>query len=405
MTLSIIIPSHKRAEPAVRLLQSIADQDFPHKKLQVLLISNLRNKKLRNQVSHWESVFVDFKYKEVGSVGVNKARNMGIRFSGGDILYFLDDDCLLSNKNHLKNLISEHEKHPQVMGIGGPYRALKDIYGLEKFYHEHSQKWIDSVSDSKIEVSQLVGGNASYKREVFDKGFYFDPLIAFGGSEESFNQSLREQGWTLLYNEKLWVFHDVRLSGLAFIKKSFGQGLGSFKNLSRTESLKDMKRNWAFSSGEFSFYAFIYGLFFKLGYFWGTSFGRERNFILRIVHFIFLILKSRWYFLKDYILTRFYGSVVLRLFGWLWYILGRLWYGLGWFYGHVFLRLFGWLWYILGRLWYGLGWFYGHVLLFLFHHFPPMKIYYFSKYQYDKRIKSFLDKRKRMKKRESRKPD
>ena len=380
MTLSIIIPSHKRVELAVRLLQSIADQDFPHKKLQVLLISNLRNTKLRDQVPHWGSVFFDFKYKEVGSVGVNKARNMGIRFSGGDILYFLDDDCLLSNKNHLKNLVLEHEKHPQVMGIGGPYRALKDLYGLEKFYHEHSRKWIDSVSDSKIKVSQLVGGSASYKREVFDKGFYFDPLITFGGSEESFNQSLREQGWILLYNEKLWVFHDVQLSGLAFIRKSFMQGLGSFKNLRQTESLKDMKRNWAFSYGEFSFYAFIYGLFFKLGYFWGASFGREKNFILRIIYFIFLIFKSRWYFFKDYILMRFYGSVILRLFGWLWY-------GLGWFYGHV------------------LGWFYGHVLLFLFHHSPPMKIYYFSMYQYHKRIKPFLDKKKRMKKWESRKPN
>ena len=37
---------------------------------------------------------------------------------------------------------------------------------------------------------------------------------------------------------------------------------------------------------------------------------------------------------------------------------------------------------------------YGRVLLSIFYHSPPMKIYYFSKYQYHNRIKPFLKKRK-----------
>ena len=139
MTLSIIIPTHKRAVQAIQLLQSIAEQKFPHKNLQVLLISNLKDKKLREKVPHWESVFFDFRYKEVGLIGVNKARNMGIRFAGGDILYFLDDDCLLPDKNHLRNLILLHEANPSVMGIGGGYKSMGVLYGSERFYHEHSE--------------------------------------------------------------------------------------------------------------------------------------------------------------------------------------------------------------------------------------------------------------------------
>ena len=384
MIISIIIPTHKRADQVTRLLKTIAEQDFPHEDLQVLLISNLKDEKLREQIPYWKSLFFDFKYRELGCVGVNKARNMGIRFSAGDILYFLDDDCLLPNKNHLRNLVLEHERNPSVIGIGGSYKALESFYGLEKFYHEHSQKWIENFVSSGKETSQLVGGNASYKREIFDKGFYFDPLIAFGGSEEGFNRSLKGAGYTLLYSEKLWLFHVVELKLLFFIKKSFKQGLGLFKNRYKSgqtiSNLQDIKKEWAFLSGEFSFYSVVYNLFFKLGYFWGLSYFIKGNFLTRFFYFIFLIFKSRLYFLKEHFVSRYifgwlYSSVILRWFGKLWYVLGKLWYVLGWLYGSVFLRWFGKLWYVLGwlygsvflrwfgKLWYVLGWLYGSVFL------------------------------------------
>lgn len=352
MTLSIIIPTHKRVHQASRLLQSIVEQNFPYEDLQVLLISNLKDKKWRSQVAHWESVFFDFKYKEMGKLGVNKARNMGIRFAGGDILYFLDDDCLLPNKNHLQSLIEEHKKNPEVMGIGGAYKAIKTLHGLKKFYHEQSKQWIDSMA-LKSGATQLIGGNASYKREVFDRGFYFDSSITFGGSEESFNQSLKEQGWTLLYSEKLWIFHIIQLNLFSLIKKSFQQGKGSFKNLNQSGALKDMKQNWAFSYNNYSFPSFIYNLFFKLGYFWALSFNKRGSFIFRFFNFIFLLVKSRWYFITE----------------------------------NLFIKLFG-------SVWRFLGWLYGRVLLYIFHHSPPMKIYYFSEYQYHKRIKPMLKKLK-----------
>ena len=386
MTLSIIIPTHNRPEQVAVLLESIAKQDFPFENLQVLLISNLRDKALRKQIPYWRSLFFDFKYKEVGLIGVNKARNMGIRFAGGEILYFLDDDCILSGKNHLQNLVLEHKSKPSVAGIGGGYRASEVfLYNLDKFYHEHSEKWIEEhVFDDK-NTSQLIGGNASYKREIFDKGFYFDPLIAFGGSEESFNEALRKESYTLVYDKKLWVFHVLKLTVFSLIRKGFWQGFNSFEReyqqSQKIDKFQFMKKGWAFSFGAFTFYSFTYNLCFKLGYFWGASFSEKKNFIFRFIYFVFLLLKSRLYFLKEYFLPWIYGSVFLRLFGGVWFVLGRLWYALG--------RL----WYALGRLWYALGWFYGHILLFLFHHSPPMKIYYFTRYQYYKRIRPYLNKK------------
>ena len=380
MTLSIIIPTHKRPLQVQQLLNSIAEQNFPRRDLQVLLVSNLKDKILRKIIPHWEKVFFDFKYMETGMKGVNKARNMGIRFARGDILYFLDDDCLLDNKDQLSNLMLEHKK--ESIGIGGGYKTLEGSEGLEKFYQDNTDQWIKHSAFSKNQSEQLVGGNSSYKREVFDRGFYFDSSIVFGGSEEGFNRSLRAQGWNLLFVDKLSVLHKVKLNWFSFVRKSFKQGLGSVKSYSKTEkhSLKD---KWAFLyKDSHSVYSLVYNVVFKLGFFWGLASLEKKGVIFQSFKFIFLFFKSRWYFIKW-----FYGQVLLRPLGLLWYglgwfygqvllrPLGLLWYGLGWFYGQVLLRPLGLLWYglgwfygqvllrPLGLLWYGLGWFYGQVLL------------------------------------------
>ena len=539
MLLSLIIPTHQRVFQVEKLLKSISKQDFPPEKMEVLLISNFKDKLLRMRILDWEKTFLNFKYKEVGLKSVNKARNMGIRFARGDILYFLDDDCFLPHEQHLKNIFQAHEKHSEVAGIGGPYKIGENLRGMEKFYHESSELWLDTASQTDHQSSQLLGGNASYKSFVFDMGYYFDPTIVFGGSEESFNSSIKKYG--LIRDKNLWVYHHPQLKGFAFIKKSFKQGVGAFKNQSKNlEESFDSK--WAFLHGDKqSFYSFLYQFFFKMGYFWESSSSQKGGLFFKSFRFLFLILKSRWYFLKNFFVHWFYGKVLSRGFGrvwyyvgwfygkvlsrligvlwealgklwyvlgwvygkvlsrgfgrvwyyvgwfygkvlsrligvlwealgklwyvlgwvygkvlsrgfgrvwyyvgwfygkvlsrligvlWealgkLWYVLGwvygkvlsrgfgRVWYYVGWFYGKVLSRLIGvlWealgkLWYVLGwvygkvlsrgfgRVWYYVGWFYGKVLLFLFHHSPPMKIYYFSQYQYKKRIRPFFNKRR-----------
>ena len=433
--LSIIIPTHKRFFKANQLLKSLSEQNFPKEKLEVLLISNLADRGLRERASYWSEIFFSFKYKELGLKGVNKARNMGIRFARGDILYFLDDDCFLPHPNHLKNLVEAHKNQPLALGIGGPYRSLDSSSLQESFYHHKTEQWIKECKGKP----QLLGGNASYKRRIFDQGYFFDPSIVFGGSELSFNDSLQSE--ILIFDKDLWVYHHLNLRAFSLIKKAFKQGQGSFKRDFKDGNPMPLKKMWTFMPEDTSsFSSAFYHSSFKLGYFWKMSSKNKKG--PQFFRFLFLVLKSRWYFLQ-YITAWLYGRL-LRYFlgpmlkyclgplwyavGWLYgrllryflgpmlkYCLGPLWYAVGWLYGRL-LRYFlspmlkyclgplwyavGWLYgrllryflspmlkYCLGPLWYAVGWFYGHVLLFLFHHSPPMKLYYFTRYQYYKRIK------------------
>ncbi len=353
MILSVIIPTHNRFFQVNLLIKSLLEQEFSRTDLQVLLVSNLKDKRLRKQSKEWEKLFYNFKYLEVGSKGVNKARNMGIRFASGEVLYFLDDDCLLAHKDHLNQILSAHKRYPYTIGIGGGYKTKLELKGMNQFYHDQSLKWLEKQEfGGNQKISQLIGGNASYKREIFDKGFSFDSQILFGGAEESFNRLLIENGYELLFFKNLYVYHIVKLDFLEFMKKSFLQGAGSFKNrYDAGQSLKrltDMKKEAAFSIESSSFFSFIYNVFFKLGYFWSASlFKTGKFFLFRFVYFLFLIMTSRLVLIREHIVFRYVGYM---------------------------------------------GQFYGHVLIPIFHKSPPMKIYYFTKYQFDKRIKPLFRK-------------
>ena len=336
------------------LIDSLRNQNFPPENLQVLLISNLKDEKLRQKAPEWRGDFYDFKYMETGEKGVNRARNLGIRFAGGDILYFLDDDCLLPSKDHLLKLLSRHQSEAQVAGIGGGYKTQYILKGPGRAYHEGQQEWMTAVSKSLFGAKQLVGGNASYKREVFDRGFAFDSRIVFGGSEESFNRFLTDNGYRLMLFRDLDVYHIIHVNILTLAEKGFWQGAGHFRNRMETGRGVDMKKQAVFiPSFPVSRMTAVYHLFFKLGYFWGGSSEKAKGFVLfRFFYFLFLILKSRWIVIKDHILWKYVGGV--------------------WFY---------------------LGAFYG-LLVKAYHRSPPAKVWYFCKYQFLKRVWSPLRKNK-----------
>ena len=348
-TISVIIPTHRRAAEAEGLINSLRDQNFPRENLQVLLISNLKDTRLRQKAVEWRRDFYDFKYMETGEVGVNRARNLGIRFAGGDILYFLDDDCLPPSKDHLMKLLTRHQKEARSAGIGGGYKTRYILKGPGLAYHEEQERWISAVSKSFFETEQLIGGNASYKREVFEKGFAFDPRIVFGGSEESFNRLLTDNGYRLMLFRDLDVWHIIHVNALTLAKKGFYQGAGRFRNQRSADRVMDMKKQAVFiplsTVGKGRNRA-VYHLFFKLGYFWAVSSEKFKGFVLfRFFYFLFLILKSRWVVVSGAV--RFY----------------------------------------LGSL-YGL-------LVRLYYLSPPAKIYYIFKYQWFKRIHPRLRKNKK----------
>jgi glycosyltransferase involved in cell wall biosynthesis len=225
--ISIIIPTHQRESEVVALILSLLNQSMAPERYEILVVSNFPHFSLEKKIHS----FVQYTTSRVRFLcafkqGVNWSRNKGIEAARGAILVFLDDDCLVEDTEYLNKVAKYHQDYPEAVGIGGYYEPTGDVSQLGAAYFLTSQLWLESSRITETETQQLVGGNASYKKTIFDRGFRFNPNIVFGGAEAEFNARLTQAKNKLLIFEDLTITHNASLNFRSFCKKAFRQGLG-----------------------------------------------------------------------------------------------------------------------------------------------------------------------------------
>jgi glycosyltransferase involved in cell wall biosynthesis len=239
---TIIIPTYKSPQSLDLLLKNLSSLHHSHQ-LQVICINNIKKMYRAELVYKWTKLFYDFKYINADLRGVNSARNIGIKYALGDILWFLDDDCrLTTNIKSVDQVIELHEDNPNHIGIGGFYIKPDHLKKHNLAYFQMAHYWFRQSILPNADSTMLLGGSASYKRAIFDQGLLFDSDIKFGGSERYFNEQLIEAGLKLKVDPTLNVYHDVSMSFTNFLCKAFKQGhTKAFKKDNRIES-KSLKR-------------------------------------------------------------------------------------------------------------------------------------------------------------------
>jgi len=238
VALSVVIPTLGTCSHLRGLLERLQRQQLSatrsyHQKIEVLVIANLPKQDLRSLVGSMNrSSRVKFEYLETGKLGVNLARNKGIERTKGEVVLFLDDDAILDDlegagEQFLDRHLQKHIKYPEAAAIGGPYRLVGRHSIWDEAYHFVAADWLDQhVRDGHV-TTQLLGGNLSIKRSIFDKGFKFDEAIFYGGAETGFCQRLTLAQEKLMFFPDLAIGHAPDLSKRTFCKKAYLQGAGA----------------------------------------------------------------------------------------------------------------------------------------------------------------------------------
>lgn len=279
LEISIVIPTHRRAFDLAFLLESLLKQEFTGK-FETIVVSNVVDRDTERVVDRFSKRMARLSYRVVGRVGVNFARNVGIQNSRGDILLFLDDDVRLFDRNYLQNIAAAHKDLPSATGIGGPYRLLGNKSSLSWAYQYTCEFWLRQSVLLGSKTTNLVGGNASYKRSFLGKHLRFSEEIQFGGAETQFNARLWRSGHELHFLEHLVVGHDASVSVVGFLSRAFKQGRTRKRILlenkipeiqmapARTDRLHQL-RNWGDARHQgyvIRFWLFCFDWFFALGF-------------------------------------------------------------------------------------------------------------------------------------------
>lgn len=173
------------------------------------------------------------KYEVIVKEGTNASlnRNNGVREAKGEVIFFLDDDAYV-DENLFLNAEKFFNENPEVDIVGGPqltpvtdgFFAKHCGYVLESFFA--TSKMRDRYRAGKIDFDgalKLTSANCCVKKKVFEKleGFSID---LFPGEDPEFFFRARKEGFKVVYNPDLVIYHKRRSNLFSFFKQFFLYG-------------------------------------------------------------------------------------------------------------------------------------------------------------------------------------
>lgn len=202
---SIIIPTYKRKEYVINLLQSLKG-NVPNNSEIIIVEQKENNKKLFQEVV--EKIGLTFQYIFMPYPSMTVARNKGIEKAKADIVLFLDDDCLVQSS--LREAVNEF-KDPFIGAVVG-----KAYVEGEKINYGNVGKvtWWGNftngfTSDKRQEVDSVIGCHMYWRKSVFEKVGLFDTQFSGNALREESDMSFRarEAGYKIIYNPSVSVLH------------------------------------------------------------------------------------------------------------------------------------------------------------------------------------------------------
>lgn len=142
-------------------------------------------------------------------LSISQARNLGLKFSSGEILIFIDDDAI-PTKQCIKEIIKTYEKKEDAAIIGGSVKLnVPSNYIFPKiFYTLLGGIYVPPNSQKIIKTRNVVACILSIKREVLNEVGGFCNLLYFSRSFGTFYGNIG--GEDVEISKRIWVHYKGR---------------------------------------------------------------------------------------------------------------------------------------------------------------------------------------------------
>lgn len=216
LSVSVVICAHteRRWDDTLAAAASVRDQSYAAKEL-IVVVDHNRPLYERLKSALPDAMVVENREQQ----GLSGGKNTGIAIASGEVVAFLDDDAT-ADVDWLKFMIDSYEERG-VVGVGGLTLPKWDTRRPAWFPNEFD--WVIGCTyvgmpRHRAPVRNLLGGNASFLREVFGQVGGFRSGIGraqgkrpLGCEETEFCIRLNQQmpGAVLLYDDRAKIWHRV----------------------------------------------------------------------------------------------------------------------------------------------------------------------------------------------------
>ncbi|GAB2191902.1 glycosyltransferase family 2 protein [Sessilibacter sp. MAH1] len=204
---SAIICTYNRYDLLAKSIESLVSQSIPSSEYEIIVVDNTPNARLEEGKSYFErySKVPNLTYLFENTPGLSNARNVGIKESSSEIIAFLDDDAIASER-WLEEIIHSFASFEKVGVVGG---KISPIWELERpAWLDDTLKGYVSVVDwgGRLRIASedewFAGANIAFKKSLLQECGGFSTSLGRVGS-----------GNVLLSNEEIQVLNYIKNSG------------------------------------------------------------------------------------------------------------------------------------------------------------------------------------------------
>ena len=201
MDVSVVIPTRDRASYLHVALASLAAQSGAGT-LEVIVVDDASGDSTAAVCRRWGVRHL----RHADPIGLNAARNVGVRAAGASLVAFLDDDVLVP-PGWLAALTDGASAHPRAEAFGGPIRARLEGRPPRSCGRENPPVTTLDLGPADREAEMVWGANMALRSDAFARVGPFDESIHGHGDEEDWLLRLRSAGGRIEYLAAAGVEH------------------------------------------------------------------------------------------------------------------------------------------------------------------------------------------------------
>jgi O-antigen biosynthesis protein len=213
---SIIILTKNRSHLLAKNFDSLIKQSI--KPDEIIVIDNSSTDQTFQIIKKYQKSLPLRNFKSYAS-GYSKLYNFGIQKASGNLICFLDDDCL-AGKNWLRYLVKKHQQYPNDIIQGNTFSLPKNNLFAE-IMGNHYQNWLKSNLINNEELKFLDNKNLAVPKKIIKKYGGFSLKQNLGSEDIEFGLRMRKNRVRIIFQPKAIAWHHERDNFKDFIKQHY----------------------------------------------------------------------------------------------------------------------------------------------------------------------------------------
>ena len=221
---SVVVPTYNQLETLERTVAGLRDQTYPKEKYEIIVVDDGSQdgtlKYLEKCARLGELTYIVQQH-----AGPGKARNSGAQRAKGEIIAFIDHDCI-PKRNWLERYAEFYKEHidQPAYAVGGRIKPLPYDCWLYRFYRVQGKR---HQNNQNPEPQYLDTANATFPKKIFWSVDGFNEIFPFACDDVELGLRLRLAGVELETCQRAIVWHEEPKVLGDLLSKSFHYGYGA----------------------------------------------------------------------------------------------------------------------------------------------------------------------------------